>query len=190
MNRPTESKSPASQPKARAYGLMVEFNEVADVLRAAEKVRGAGYQNWDVHSPIPIHGMDGAMGIRPTILPWIVLGGGLTGVTAAILMQWWMNAVDYPLIVSGKPFFSLPANIPVAFELTILFSAVAAVVSLFALNGLPRWHHPLLTNARFRRFSTDKFFIVIEAADPRFHEQKTREFLSSLGGQAVELIEE
>jgi len=190
MNRPTASKTPESKTQTRAYGLLVEFSEVADVLRAAEQVRDAGYQKWDVHSPIPIHGMDGAMGIRPTILPWIVLGGGLAGVSSALLMQWWMNAVDYPIIISGKPFFSLPANIPIAFELTILFSAVAAVISLFALNGLPRWYHPLLNNARFRRFSTDKFFIVIEAADPRFDKQKTREFLSSLGGQAVELIEE
>ncbi|MBN2328028.1 MAG: DUF3341 domain-containing protein, partial [Candidatus Omnitrophica bacterium] len=105
-------------------GILVEFDNTIDLLEAAEKVRDAGYEKWDVHSPIPIHGMDDAMGIRPTILPWLVLGAGLTGLAAAVLMQWWMNAVDYPIIISGKPLFSLPANIPVAFELTVLFSAL------------------------------------------------------------------
>jgi hypothetical protein len=171
-------------------GLLVEFDNTLDLMAAAEKVRDAGYRDWDVHSPIPIHGMDDAMGIRPTILPWLVLGAGMTGLSVALLMQWWMNAVNYPIPISGKPLFSLPANIPVTFELMVLFSAVTAVVSLIALNGFPRLHHPLFTSARFRRVTTDRFFIYIEAADPKFSTQKTREFLSSLGGLAVEVIED
>lgn len=172
------------------HGLLVEFNSTTDLLSAAEKVRDAGYQHWDCHSPIPIHGMDDAMGIRPTILPWFVLLAGFTGLAAALLMQWWMNAVDYPIIVSGKPFFSLPANIPVTFELIVLFSALAAVGSLFVLNNLPQWYHPLFSSDRFRQVTTDKFFIYIESTDPKFDADQTRLFLAGLGGNAIELIED
>jgi hypothetical protein len=97
----------------------VEFDNTIDLLEAAAKVRDAGYRKWDVHSPIPIHGMDDAMGIRPTILLgwyWV----RTVGMAVALLMQWWMNAFDYPILISGKPLFSLPANIPVTFELTVL----------------------------------------------------------------------
>lgn len=171
-------------------GILVEFDNTVDLLQAAEKVRDAGYQKWDVHSPIPIHGMDDAMGIRPTILPRLVLGAGLIGLAAAVWMQWWMNAVDYPLIISGKPLFSLPANIPVAFELTVLFSALTAGIGLLALNGFPRLHHPLFSSQRFRRATADRFFIYVEADDPKFELQNAREFLSSLGGLTIETIED
>lgn len=174
----------------KTNGLIVEFDNTIDLLEAAAKVRDAGYRQWDVHSPIPIHGMDDAMGIRPTILPWMVLGAGLTGLAVALLMQWWMNAFDYPILISGKPLFSLPANIPVTFELTVLFSALTGVFGLIALNGLPQLYHPLFSSVRFRRATTDRFFIYIEAEDPLFDIQKTQEFLASLGGLAVETIEE
>lgn len=172
------------------YGILVEFDDSQSLLSACEKVRDAGYKNWDAHSPLPLHGMDDAMGIKPTILPWIVMGAGVTGLAVAILMQWWMNAIDYPLNISGKPFFSLPANIPIAFEITILFSALTAVASLFALNGLPQLYHPLFSNERFLRATTDRFFIVIEAKDPQFDIHKTQEFLKTLGGTAVETVED
>ena len=172
------------------YGILVEFEDVNDLRAAAEKVRDAGYTKWDCHSPFPIHGMDGAMGIKPTILPWLVLGAGITGCSAALLMQWWMNAVDYPTIISGKPFFSLPANIPIIFELTILLSALTAVGGLFALNGLPMHYHPLFSNKRFARVTNDRFFLVIEAADPKFDLEQTRQLLDSFGGTAVETVED
>ncbi len=174
----------------KTNGLIVEFDNTIDLLEAAAKVRDAGYRKWDVHSPIPIHGMDDAMGIRPTILPWMVLGAGLSGLAVALLMQWWMNAFDYPILISGKPLFSLPANIPVTFELTVLFSALTGVFGLISLNGLPQLYHPLFSSTRFRRATTDRFFIYIEAEDPLFDIQKTQAFLASLGGLAVETIED
>ncbi len=174
----------------KLHGYLVEFETSESLLKACEKVRDEGYSEWDAHSPLPLHGMDDAMGIRPTILPWIVLGAGLFGLAVAILMQWWMNAVDYPIIISGKPFWSLPANIPIAFELTILFSALATVGALFMLNGLPQLYHPLFSNERFLRATTDRFFIYIEASDPKFDKEKTPEFVNQLGGTTVEAVED
>lgn len=174
----------------RLHGLLVEFADVDAFVPAVQRVRQAGYRRWDAHSPFPVHGMDDAMGIRGTRLPWLVLGGGLTGCAAGLLLQWWMNAHDYPLVISGKPLFGLPAAIPVTFELTVLLSAAAAVLGMLVLNRLPAWHHPLLASRRFRRATSDRFFIVIEAGDPLFDRSRTEAFLASLGGAAVEAVEE
>ncbi len=134
------------------------------------------------------------MGIRHTKLPWVVLGGGITGAGLGILMQWWMNAHDYRLIVSGKPFFSLPANIPIMFELTILLSAISAFVGMIAFNNLPMFHHPVFKSERFRRATTDRFVVVIEAADPKFDPEHTarlprraRRLLGRTGGGVREM---
>jgi hypothetical protein len=116
----TEVVGPDDVETPELVGVLGEFNDVDSVARAARTVRRAGFTRWDVHSPFPIHGIDYAMGIRPTRLPWIVLGAGLTGLSGGILLQWWTNAFDYPFFISGKPVWSLPANIPVIFELTIL----------------------------------------------------------------------
>ncbi len=172
------------------YGLLTEFESPGLLAEAAAKVRDAGFKRWDVHTPFPVHGMDDAMGIRGTRLPFIILAGGLTGLAAATLMMWWMNAVDYPFVISGKPLFGLPANIPIMFELTVLFSAFATFFGMWGLNGMPRWYNPLLTNRRFRRATQDRFFIVIEARDPAFRLEQTREFLASLGGSVVEEVHE
>ena len=172
------------------YGLFAEYADAPTLVHAVEKVRDAGFQNWDVHTPFPVHGMDDAMGIRGTQLPFIVLGGGLVGLGLATLMQWWMNAVDYPFWISGKPFFGIPANIPIMFELTVLLAAFSAFFGMWGLNGMPRLYHPLFTSQRFRRATQDRFFIVIEARDPQFELEKTRTFLTSLGGLAVEEVRE
>jgi len=170
------------------YGLLAEFADVRDLLRAAEAVRDAGYRRWDSFAPFAVHGINEAMGLRPSRLPWIVFGGGLAGTLAALALQWWTNAVDYPFLISGKPLFGLPAAIPVAFELTILFAAFAAFFGMFAANRLPELSHPLFARARFRRATTDRFFIVIEAADPRFDPVRTRELLEGLSPVAVEEV--
>ena len=172
------------------YGLLTEFESPRLLMQATEKVRDAGFKNWDVHTPFPVHGMDDAMGIKGTQLPFIVLASGITGLSLATLMQWWMNAVDYKFIISGKPLFGLPAAAPVMFELTVLFSAFAAFFGMWILNDLPKWYHPLFSNRRFRRATQDRFYIVIEAADPKFQLEKTREFLGSLGGSVVEEVNE
>ncbi len=174
----------------KLYGYLVEFDTAADIYHAAEKVREQGYQNWDVHTPFPVHGMDSAMGIRRTSIPWLVFGGGAAGCAIAFLLQWWTNAFDYPIIVSGKPLFSVPANIPIVFELIVLFSALTAVGALLAFNGFPQLYHPLFNSERFKQVTRDKFFISVESSDPKFDEHKTKEFLSSLGGAAVEAVEE
>jgi hypothetical protein len=174
---------------AKLYGYLAEFDKVDELLIGASKVRDAGYTRWDAHTPFVIHGLDAAMGIKKTVLPYIVFGAGLTGTAGGILLQWWTNAIDYPFLISGKPLFSLPANIPVAFETTILFAAISALVGMLALNGLPRLSHPLFANRAFKRATDDRFFISIEASDPLFDETKTRELLESISGQPVEEIE-
>ncbi len=175
---------------AKLYGLLTEFDSASVLMKAAAKCRDEGFKNWDVHTPFPVHGMDEAMGIRGTRLPFIVLVSGFTGLGLATLMQWWMNAVDYPFIISGKPLFGIPANVPIMFELTVLLSAFAAFFGMWILNGLPRWYHPLFTNRRFRRATQDRYFIVVEAKDPKFNLEKTRDFLAALGGSVVEEVNE
>jgi hypothetical protein len=184
--------SPAAADSERKplWGYVVEFETVPALLAAAERVRDAGYTRWDCHTPFPVHGLNDAMGLRATRLPWLVFGAGLTGASVGLGLQYFTNAFDYRFIISGKPFFSVPANIPVTFELTILFSAVAAFVGMIVLNGLPRWYHALFTRRSFRRATADRFFISIEARDPTFHVAQTKAFLESLGGATVEEVED
>lgn len=184
------------------HALLAEFEKPEDLIAAARQVRDAGYSKWDTHTPFPVHGIDAAMGIRHTKLPWLVFLCGLAGAFGGLAMQWWMNATHssdfqwvptflqgYDYLVSGKPLFSLPANIPVTFETTVLLSAFAAVFGMLVLNNLPNFYHALFTNRRFQRATADRFFVVIEAGDPQFEEGKTRSFLESLGGRAVERVE-
>lgn len=171
------------------WGVMAEFENVDQVLRAAREVRKAGYSKWDCHTPFAVHGLDEAMGIRPTRLPWIILLMGALGVGAAQLMQHWMNGVDYPLIISGKPLVSWPSSIPVTFELMVLFAAFTAFFAMWIANDLPRWFHPLLRKPRFARATNDRFFVVIEAKDPQFDAQRSADFLRNLHPASVELVE-
>lgn len=172
------------------WGLVAEFASAGELTHAATRVRDAGYVKWDAYSPFPVHGLDDAMGVRPTRLPWFVLGAGIAGCGGGILMQWWMNAVDYKLIISGKPFFSLPADIPVAFELTILLAATTAFLGMLVFNELPRFHHPLFASARFRRATTDAFFIAVEASDPRFEAEAVERLLRGAGCVRIERVED
>ncbi|MCP4898026.1 MAG: DUF3341 domain-containing protein [bacterium] len=186
----SERGTATSAGGAELYGFLVEFEDVDTFIEAAEEVRDAGYTKWDTHTPFVVHGLDGAMGIRATKLPLIVFAGGLAGTTLGIALQWWTNAVDYPFLISGKPLFSLPANIPVAFETTILLAALCALGGMLWLNGLPRLYHPLFKSEAFKRATDDRFFISVESADPLFDEVATRSLLESLHGARVEEIEE
>ncbi len=185
MTRAAESQSGIDDA---LWGYLVEFESALALIEAAEKVRDAGYRRWDCHTPFPVHGLNDAMGLKATRLPLIVFGAGLTGAMVGLALQWWTNAVNYPFLISGKPYFSLPANIPVTFELTILFSAVASFLGMLLLNGLPRWYHALFRSRRFRRVTADRFFISIEAVDPKFDRDRTRTFLQSIGGTTVEAV--
>lgn len=172
------------------HGVMAEFPTSAAVYHAAEQVRDAGFQKWDVFAPFPIHGIDEAIGMKRTKLPLIVAGGAITGITVALLMQFWMSAVDYPLMVQGKPYGAWEPFVPITFELGVLFSAFASLIGMLALNGLPRWNHPLLKSERFLRVSDDRFVIVIEAGDSKFQGSDTVSMLQGLGATNVELVEE
>ncbi len=181
--------SDRTDAKGSLWGLLAEYETVPSVLDAATRVREAGYTHFDVHTPIPIHGLDEAMGIKVSRLPWLAFGGGAAGATAGLLLQWWTNAVDYPFIISAKPYFGLPAAIPVTFELTVLLAAIGAFAGMLVANGLPQFHHPLFRVERFRRASSDRFFISVEARDPKFDAASTRALLEASGGAPVVEVE-
>jgi hypothetical protein len=179
----------ASHEGSETYGLVASFDKVDEFIAAVVEVRKAGFTKWDTHTPFVVHGLDAAMGIKPTKLPFLVFGAGLTGCAAGIGLQWFTNAYDYPFLISGKPLFSLPANIPVAFEMTILFAAISALVGMLAFNGLPQLSHPLHSSRLLKRATDDLFLISIEAADGRFEPVTTRQLLESLGALQVETVE-
>lgn len=177
-------------PSAPAHGILAQYETPQQLLKAAEHVRNAGFRDWDTYTPFPVHGIDKAMGIKPTILPWIVLGGGLTGCGGALLLQWWTNAFDYEFLISGKPFWSIPANIPITFELTVLLSAFAAFFGMLGLNKLPHPAHALDHVKRFARASQDRFYVLVQASDPLFDEKDTHQLLEATGALAVETVPE
>lgn len=171
------------------FGVIAEFKTPHDLLEAANKVREAGYKKFDTYSPFPVHGMDAAMGMSDSKLGWIVLLCGATGGSLAILMQWWMSAVDYKTVIGGKPFFSYQAFVPITFELTVLLSAFGAVFGMLALNALPQLHHAVFSYRRFRKATDDGFFLAIEAKDPNFDASRAQRLLEEAGGEHIELLE-
>jgi ActD protein len=187
-----EAKTATKSVRAPSI-VLAEFDSAHDVLSAAEKVRDAGYARWDAHTPFPVHGMDRAMGLKDSKVGWIVIVFALTGLGGAFVMMHWMNGIDYPLIVGDKPGGApgtLPSMVPIMFELTILLSAFGAVLGMFHLNRLPRHNHPVFESERFRQASDDRFFISIEADDPKFELTKTRSLLERAHAKHVEVIEE
>ncbi|WP_022835335.1 DUF3341 domain-containing protein [Salisaeta longa] len=172
------------------YGLLAEFKDPAALMHAAEAVREKGYAHFDAHSPFPIHGMDKAMGLGNSLVGYFAFGGGLTGCAVGYVLQWWTYAVDYPISVSGKPFFAVEPSVPIMFELTILFAAFGAVGGMLALNGLPRPYNPLFYSDRFKQATDDAFFIHIAASDPQFDADQTADELRAMGALAVELIKD
>jgi mono/diheme cytochrome c family protein len=186
----SDHKPKAESTAPELHGILAEYDTPDQLVAAATKVRKAGFEKWDTYSPFPVHGIDAAMGIKMTILPWLTLGAGLTGLATAITMQWWMNAYDYPWLVSGKPIWSIPANVPIMFELTVLFSAITTLVGMLMLNGLPHPSHPLDLVKRFARVTDDKFFLLIQAADGKFDEQDTRALIDATSPVAVENVME
>jgi mono/diheme cytochrome c family protein len=184
-----EHKQPSAKPgPAPVHGLLAEYDTPPQLIHAAKKIRAAGFTKWDTYSPFAVHGIDDAMGIKMTILPWFTLGAGLTGLATAIWLQWWTNAHDYAWIISGKPFWSIPANVPIMFELTVLLSAVTTLVGMLMLNNLPEPSHPLDQVRRFARVTDDKFFLMILASDPKFDSLETRALLDSTHPAAIEAV--
>ncbi|MDA0712462.1 MAG: DUF3341 domain-containing protein [bacterium] len=171
------------------YGVLAEYDTASGIYHACEKVRDAGYKKWDACTPFPVHGLDKAMGLPPSKLPWFVLLAGISGATLAILFMVWVSAFDYPLNIGGKPTWSIPAFIPVMFEVTILFSALTTVFGMFYMNRLPTFNHPLFKSVRFEKVTDDKFFIVIESSDPHFNREATAKLLVDSGAVNTEVVE-
>lgn len=181
-----------STTRKRVYGYLAEFKSASALYKAAEKVRDAGFTKWDCYSPYPIHGLDHAMGLKRSILPYMVFFGGMIGTITAFLLAYTTQVYLYPTVVQGKPtnFFTLPAFFPIMFELTILFSGFTTLFGLLALMKLPRFNHPLFVSKQFERATDDGFFIALEARDPKFSAAGTKDFLGEIGGSSIELIEE
>jgi hypothetical protein len=179
----------ADRVDKKVVGVLAEFASPGDLYHACEKVRDAGFKHWDAHSPFPVHGIEKAMGLPRSKLPWVVFLFAMAGAGGGFLLQYWTNAIDYPLVISGKPHVSWPAWIPVTFELGVLFGAVGALFGMLHFNRLPRLHHPLFSSDRFARATDDAFFISIEAEDGRFKAGETPEWLRSLGAVHVEVLE-
>jgi hypothetical protein len=175
--------------KRKNQVILAEFDGPEDLLGAARRLRSAGYRKFDCHSPFPIHGMNSAMGDTRSHLGFIVGSVAAVALIGAYYMQMWMSAVDYRVIISGKPFNSFQAYTPVTFALTVLFSAFAAFIGSLLLNKLPRYYHPVFNSKNFERATDDAFFVSIESTDPKFDIERTRELLESIGGRNVEILE-
>ncbi len=172
----------------KPFGIIAEFDTSAGILQAAEGVRDAGFRRWDVYTPFPVHGMDRAMGLKSSKVGWFAFLGGVIGYTSGMLLIWFTNAYDYPIIVGGKPMFSPYGAFPPSYELTILLGAFGSLFGMLFLNRLPKLYHPLLKNRRFALATHDRFFLVIECEDPKFSETEVRNLLESLGSKHIEEV--
>jgi len=166
----------------KLYGVMAEFESPTSVVEAARRSYSAGYRRMDAFSPYPIEELTEALGIKHSKLPLIVLIGGIIGCLGGYGLCYWVSAIVYPINIGGRPLHSWPAFIPVTFECTILLAAFAAVFGMLALNGLPQPYHPVFNVDAFEMVSRNRFFLCIEARDPMFKLEKTREFLEGLEG--------
>jgi hypothetical protein len=172
------------------HGVIAEFESPAALIEAARQAREAGYRRMDAYTPYPIEELAHALALPRTKLPVLVLAGGALGCATGLAMQWFATAVHYPLNVGGRPLASWPSYVPITFELTVLFAAIAAVLGMLALNGLPMPYHPVFSVPRFALASRDRFFLCIESADPLFDAEKTKAFLASLGAREVTEVED
>lgn len=171
------------------FGTGAQFGSARELYEAAQKVRDRGFREWDVYSPFPIHGMDDAMGLGRSMLSFFSLCGGIFGFTNAFILVYYTGAIDYPTFVQAKAPFAWEPTFPVFFELTILFTAFFTIGSFLALNGLPRWHHPVFNWELFcEKAGDDGFFIVVESKDPLYEEQDIEAFLKEIGGTNVTVI--
>jgi hypothetical protein len=184
-----QTNTPDIKDKA-VYGVVGEFDRPEDLVRAGYDLHHRrGYTKIDAYSPFPIHGIDDAIGVPRSKLGWIVFAFGMFGLANAILMIWYTQAVDYPLVIGGKPLFAWEFSIPVMFELTVLLAAFGAVLGMLFLNGLPRMYHPTFNFSDFAGVTDDKFLLVIEASDPKFNVDEVRRVLAEVGARCTEVVE-
>jgi Protein of unknown function (DUF3341) len=173
----------------KVYGVIGEFEDPHDLVHAGRKIREMGYTKLDAMSPFPVHGIDDAIGIPYSKLGWVVIPIGLSGTATAFGLIYYVGAIHDKFVIGGKPLFDFTFSIPIAFELTVLFSSFAAVIGMFAMNGLPRMYHPANNYRNAHRATDDRFLLVIEADDPKFHPQQSAEHLRSVGAGTVEVVE-
>lgn len=186
---PVHTNTPELKDKA-VFGVVAEFERPEQLVNAGHRIHHEhGFKKIDALSPFPLHGIDDAIGVPRSKLGYIVFAGGAFGLLNAILMIWYTNGVDYPLVIGGKPLFAWEFSIPPMFELTVLFSAFAAVIGMLALNGLPRFYHPAFNYSRFGRATDDAYLLVIEASDAKFDIEDTPRLLEQLGAARVEVVE-
>lgn len=174
----------------KEIGVLAEFDSPHAVYHACELTRDAGFRRFDSYTPFPVHGLDKAMGLGPSYLPWFVLIAGSTGAVLAMLTMIWMSAYDYPLNIGGKPTFSIAAFIPITFEVTVLFSGLTSVFGMFILNKLPTFYDPLFNIAKFAKVTDDSFFLMIEARDKKYDQRHVVEFLESAGAKSITIVED
>jgi hypothetical protein len=179
----------AMEKPKREIGILAEYDSPQAIYHACEKIRDKGFRRFDSYTPFPVHGLDKAMGLGPSYLPWLVLIAGMSGAMLAMGFMIWTSAYDYPLNIGGKPTLSIPAFIPITFEVTVLFSGLTAVFGMFALNGLPKYHQPLFSIERFAKVTDDKFFVLIESHDKLYQQEKVREFLHATGAKSLIIVE-
>ncbi len=179
----------SAQPRANLYGMVAEFDHADDLLHAAQQTYAAGYRKIDAYSPFPIHGMPEAIGFKEGRVGLITFLGGVLGALTGAGLQIYTTVIDYPMNVGGRPLMSIPSFFPATYELTILFASFGAAFGMLALNGLPRPHHPIFNAPNFDKASQNKFFLCIEAADPKFDRVETRRYLEGLHPTAVSDVE-
>ena len=167
------------------YGVMAEFDTATDLVDAANKLRLAGYTKTDAFSPFPLHEIDEALGIKRSILPLLVFGGGIVGLLSGIGLQVFVHYIDYPLNIGGRPYLSWVSFVPPSYELTILLAGFTAVFGMLFLNGLPSPYHPVFNVPRFALATREKFFLIIESKDPKYEYNDARKFMESLKPQEV-----
>ena len=170
------------------YAVVGYFTTPGALFHACESLRDKGYVRFDANTPFPVHGLEKAMGLRRTRFPYLVLAGGVAGLASAFLLAWYTQLVDYPVIVSGKPPFAYQAFVPIFFELMVLGAALAAFFGLWAVNGLPRFHHPAFTHPLFHRATDNLFFLTVEVADPKYDPIATKALLTELGIRDLEEV--
>lgn len=178
------------QESVPIYGMLAEFNTPDDLVAATRRARAAGYRKMDAYTPFPVEELNEALELGPTWVPAIVLIGGVLGALLGYALQYYVAVIDYPINVGGRPLHSWPAFIPVTFETTVLVAGLSAVLGMLALNGLPMPYHPVFNVARFSLASHDRFFLCIEAGDPKFHVEETRRFIEQLNPQGVYEVEQ
>jgi hypothetical protein len=178
------SKRPAAT-RPPIYGLLAEFSDPNELIAAIRQARGGGYRRMDAYTPYPIEEVSEELGVHGNRLPLIVLIGGILGLIGGYGLQYWTSVIEYPLNVGGRPYHSIVSFIPITFETTVLCAALAAVLGMLALNGLPMPYHPVFNVPRFALASRDRFFLCIEATDPMFDRELTRRFLERLVPRSV-----